>query len=155
MEGTNIMILPITLTAAGCAALINLWLGIRIGQMRTKEKISIGDGGNDNLIRRMRAQSNFIEFTPIVLVLIGLVESASGTSHWLWAVAILYLVGRILHPLGMDADGFGKGRMIGTLTSMLTTLGLGIYAIVLAFTAHADVTAPMADDPAVSEVPQG
>ena len=149
------LILPITLTAAGCAALINLWLGIRIGQMRTKEKISIGDGGNDNLIRRMRAQANFIEYTPIVLVLLGLVESASGTSHWLWAVAILYLVGRILHPLGMDADGFGKGRMIGTLTSMLTTLGLGIYAIVLAFTAHPEVTAPMADDPAVSEVPQG
>lgn len=149
------MILPITLTAAGCAALINLWLGIRIGQMRTKEKISIGDGGNDNLIRRMRAQSNFIEFTPIVLVLLGLVESASGTSTWLWVVAALYLIGRILHPLGMDADGFGKGRMIGTLTSMLTTLGLGIYAIVLAFTAHPEVTAPMADDPAVSEVPEG
>jgi hypothetical protein len=49
------MILPIALTAAAAAAIVNLWLGIRIGQVRTREKISIGDGGNEALIRRMLA----------------------------------------------------------------------------------------------------
>ncbi len=45
------MILPITLTIAGAAALLNIWLGYRVGQMRLTHKISIGDGGNEPLDR--------------------------------------------------------------------------------------------------------
>ena len=37
------MILPITLTIAGAAALINIWLMIRVGQVRTSEEVSVGD----------------------------------------------------------------------------------------------------------------
>lgn len=126
------MILPITLTAAGAAALINLWLAIRVGQVRTKEKVMIGDGGNENVIRRMRAHANFTEFTPFILILIGAIELATGTSTWLWAVSSLYLVGRLLHAFGMD--GFMPGRMIGTIITMLSLVGLGGYAIYLAHT---------------------
>jgi len=127
--------LPITLVAAGGAAIINIWLGVRIGQVRVKAKISIGDGGDLGLITRMRAQANFIEFTPIVLILIGAIELTQGSPIWLWAIASLYLLGRIGHALGMD--GLPAGRMVGTLISMLTMLGLGIYAIVIPFTSPA------------------
>ena len=132
------MILPITLTAAGAAALINLWLAIRVGQVRTKEKVMIGDGGNENVIRRMRAHANFTEFTPFILILIGAIELATGTSTWLWAVSSLYLVGRLLHAFGMD--GFMPGRMIGTIVSMVSLLGLGGYAIYLAHTSDGTVS---------------
>ncbi len=122
------MILPISLSAAGAAAILNFWLAVRCGQTRTKEGVSIGDGGNDALIRRMRAHANFIEYTPFVLALIVLIEMATGTSTWLWGIMVLYMVGRILHGLGMDAGGFGKGRSIGTIITMLTMIGLGLYA---------------------------
>ena len=126
------MILPTALTAAGLAALINLWLAIRCGQVRTKSSISIGDGGDEALIRRMRAHSNFIEFTPIVLILIGLIEYAAGTSTWLWAVMAIYMLGRVAHGIGMDGVGpLAKGRMVGTLITMLTTVGLGLYALAI------------------------
>jgi uncharacterized protein len=125
----NIMILPVTLSAAGGAALINLWLAIRVGQVRTKEKVSVGDGGNDSVIRRMRAHSNFSEFTPIVLILLGLVEMATGTSMILWAAGGLYLVGRILHGIGMD--GWSAGRGAGILITMVATAALGLYAIAI------------------------
>ena len=126
------MILPTALTAAGIAALINLWLAIRCGQVRTKSSISIGDGGNDALIRRMRAHSNFIEFTPIVLILIALVEYSAGTTTWLWAVMALYMLGRVAHGIGMDGAGpLEKGRMVGILITMLTTVGLGLYALAI------------------------
>lgn len=124
------MILPITLTAAGLAALINLWLGIRIGQVRTREKISVGDGGCEALVRRMRAQANFVEFTPFVLVLIAAIELAVGTSIWLWVVAMLYMAARVAHGLGMENDS--KLRGIGIMLTMLITLGLGGYAIYVA-----------------------
>lgn len=128
------MILPITLTVAGAAALINIWLMIRVGQVRSSEKVSIGDGGNENVIRRMRAHSNYIESAPFVVLLVAAIELASTTSPtWLWIVSGVYLLGRVAHGVGMDDGKFGKGRMIGTLITMLTLLGLGIYAITIPY----------------------
>ena len=132
------MILPIALSAAGAAAIINLWLAIRVGQVRTKEKVMIGDGGNENVIRRMRAHANFTEFTPFILILIALIELATGTSTWLWIISSLFLVGRLLHAFGMD--GFMPGRMIGTIITMLSLLGLGGYSLYVAHTSDGAVT---------------
>ncbi|WP_373489334.1 MAPEG family protein [Blastomonas sp.] len=123
------MSLPITLTMAAAAGLINLWLAIRIGQVRTSQKVSVGDGGNEFVIRRMRAQANFVEFTPFVLLLIAAFEISGLGGTWLWAVGLVYMAGRLAHGLGMDGGTFKLGRMIGTLISMLTTLGLSGYAI--------------------------
>ncbi len=123
--------LPITLVAAGGAAIINTWLALRVGNVRRASKVSIGDGGDMSLIARMRAQANFIEYTPIVLILIGAIELSQGSSIWLWVVMALYLLGRVGHALGMD--GLAAGRMVGTLISLLTMLGLGIYAVSIPF----------------------
>jgi uncharacterized membrane protein YecN with MAPEG domain len=121
--------LPITLTIAAGAALVNIWLMIRCGQARTKGKVSIGDGGDDFLIRRMRAHANFVESTPFVLILIAALEASQGSAMWLWYVGIAFIVGRLAHGLGMDGGALGKGRMVGTLITMLTLAGLAGYAL--------------------------
>ncbi len=126
------MILPITLSAAAAAAIINIWLAIRCGQVRTAEKISMGDGGNEKLIARMRAHANFVENTPFVLVLIAALELAIGGGTALAVVAGVYMVGRVAHGLGMDGGSMAKGRMIGTMITLLTQLGLAIWAILTA-----------------------
>lgn len=125
------MILPVTLTAAAAAAVLAIWLSIRVGQVRGSEKVSIGDGGNDKVIRRMRAHANFVENTPIVLILIAAIEMTGKGGNWLAYVAGLYMLGRIAHGLGMDDGRFGKGRMIGTLITMLTLLGLAVVATLI------------------------
>ena len=126
--------LPITLATTGGAAIIALWLGLRAGQTRTKAKVSIGDGGDDALIARMRAQSNYIEYAPFIVALIAILEFSTGTSTWLWIAALLFLAARVAHPLGMD--GMKGGRMIGTLVTFALLLGLGGYAIALPLIAH-------------------
>jgi uncharacterized protein len=129
------MILPITLTIAGAAALLNIWLARRVGQMRMTHKISIGDGGNEALIARMRAQANFIEYTPFVLILIGLIELAEGSRVWLWVVGVVYILARIAHGFGMDRPRPDplRLRMIGMITTAVILLGLALYAIVLPY----------------------
>jgi uncharacterized protein len=121
--------LPVTLTIAAGAALVNIWLMIRCGQARTKGGVSIGDGGDDFLIRRMRAHANFVESTPFVLILLAALELTVGTSNWLWGIGILFIVGRLAHGLGMDGGTLGKGRMVGTLITMLSLLGLAGWAL--------------------------
>jgi uncharacterized protein len=134
--------LTITLAfAAGCA-ILNLWLAMRCGSVRTKEKILHGDGGNVLLSRRMRAHANFAEFTPIVLILFLAVEWTLGSSVWLWAVAGLYLVGRVLHGIGMDGDKDPWQRMVGILLTFLITLGLAGAALYASYVLGSAVDGP-------------
>lgn len=127
------MQISITLTIAAAAALLNIWLMMRVGKVRLAEKISVGDGGNENVIRRMRAHSNFIESAPIVLILIAAIELSIGTNLVLWIVSALYVLGRIAHGFGMDGGSFEKGRVIGTVITMLTMLGLAGWAIYISY----------------------
>jgi uncharacterized protein len=125
-------ILPVTLAAAAAAAILNIWLSIRIGAVRQATGISVGDGGNEALQRRMRAQLNFIENTAFVLVLIAAIELAGKGSWWLAYVAAAYFMGRVAHAFGMDGGNMQFGRMIGTLLTMLVQLGLAIVAAMIA-----------------------
>ncbi len=124
--------LPVTLTAAAAAALINLWLAVRVGQMRGKTKLIHGDDAGGPLTRRMRAQLNFVENTGFVLVLIAAIELAGKGGQWLALVAAAYMLGRLAHGLGMDGEGPTRLRMIGTVVTMLTLLGLAIVATLVA-----------------------
>jgi uncharacterized protein len=142
------MILPITLTAVGLAAIINVWLSIRVGQVRTSEKVSVGDGGNDLVIRRMRAHSNYIENAPFVIALIAAIELSQGSGNpgWLWWVMIIFMVGRVAHGVGMEGGTFGKGRMVGTIVTMLILLGLGGYALAIPYLADGQISKPTSVD---------
>jgi uncharacterized membrane protein YecN with MAPEG domain len=129
------MILPITLTIAAAAALINIWLGIRISQVRRAAQISHGDGGHPLLTARMRAHANFVEYTPFVLILLGLIEHGTGSPLWLWAVGIVYIIGRLAHPFGMATKKPGIGRIAGIAITLAVLAGLSGYAIYLAYQA--------------------
>lgn len=48
----------------------DLRAGVVLRRLCASEKIMHGDGGSAPLMRRMRAHSNFIEYTPIALILI-------------------------------------------------------------------------------------
>ena len=127
-------VLTITLTIAGAAALLNLWLGMRVSQLRIRYKVAIGDGGNARIAARMRAHANFVEYVPTFLILLGLVELARGTQTWLWAVGILFVLGRLIHPFGMDRPAPNLLRMGGTAITWLTLAGLAIYALSIPYT---------------------
>jgi len=125
-------ILPVTLAAAAAAAILNIWLSIRIGAVRQATGISVGDGGNQGLQRRMRAQLNFVENTTFVLVLIAAIELTGKGSWWLAYVGAAYFMGRVTHAFGMDGGNMQFGRMIGTLLTMLVQLGLAVVAAMIA-----------------------
>jgi uncharacterized membrane protein YecN with MAPEG domain len=114
------------LTAAGL--LINFWLTMRIGKLRQQMTIGIGDGGNDMLARRMRAQLNFAEQVPLTLILIGVVELAGKGGVWLAPLGAVFMIGRIAHGIGMDGP-FKAGRPIGMMTGMVTQLALVVVAV--------------------------
>ena len=124
-------ILPITLSTAAAAALLNIWLSARVVAARRPLKISVGDGGSDVVLRRMRAHANFAEYAPIFLILLAAIELGGGNPGALWIVAAAFILARISHGLGMDEGSPRALRMFGMMTTTLTTAGLAIYAILL------------------------
>ena len=98
------MIFPAaTALYAAMLALIYVGLSSWIIAGRVTKDTLFGDGSDEAMTRRIRAHANFIEYVPLNLILIGLLE-AGGASEWLAeALLIALVVARILHPVGMMA----------------------------------------------------
>lgn len=131
MFSLGTMVLPTSLCLAAAAVVINLWLGLRIGQLRHAKKVWIGDGADEKLYARMRAQANFIENTPVFLVLVALVELAGKGGAWLPVVGALFMLGRVAHAFGMDGN-FKAGRPLGMATAYAGSIGLSVVAVLAA-----------------------
>ena len=131
------MILPIALTITGAAAILHIWLSSRVVRARAPLKISVGDGGNEAVMRRMRAHANFAENMPIFLILLALVELAGGNKWILWGTGIGFILARIAHGFGMDRPSLGRWRMVGMVLTTVLILGLAGYAVLIAYQAPA------------------
>ena len=119
---------PVTLLTAAAAVFLNIWLGSRIAAHRRDFKVSVGDGGHEPLLRRMRAQANFIEHAPFFLILLGGLE-LSGANRWaLSAIALVFVLARIGHGIGMDADADRRWRAYGMICSALAGVVLALWA---------------------------
>ena len=143
------MILPIALTAAGAAALLHIWLSLRVSHVRRSQKILHGDGGSPGLLRRMRAHGNYAENAPIFLILIALLELAGARGEFLWAATIIFFIARILHAFGMDSDKLSKLRIVGVTGSWLVLLALGAWAITLTYSQIQPATPARQEAPVV------
>jgi uncharacterized membrane protein YecN with MAPEG domain len=131
----HMILLPISLLTAAAVAILNLWLGWRIAELRQLHKVSVGDGGEETLLRRMRAQANFIEHAPFFLILLAGLELAGANRLVLALVALLFILARIAHGYGMDGGSLTRWRTYGIISSTIATMVLTIWAIVRALEA--------------------
>ena len=121
------------LLSVAIAGLINLWLSLRCGRARQAANVLHGDGGDVALQRHMRAHANFTEYTPIALILI-LVLDYSEQSPWLLGLtAAVFLLGRVLHATGMQADNASMPRMVGMLTTFAPYLIWIVWVVLVVF----------------------
>jgi uncharacterized protein len=122
------MPLPISLTFAGVFALLNLWLAYRCVRIRLNGPGGVGDLGIPVLRARMRAHTNFVEYTPFVLILMALLEYAGGSAEVLKGSGIVYLLARVIHAFGIERPRFTM-QLIGALGTWIVLLVLAIWAI--------------------------
>jgi len=124
MEMTNVTHLSITPFYIALLGILFLPFTLRVGLYRVKNNISIGDGQDDELIKRNRGQGNFIETVPLAVMLILLMELLGASSTWLHALGVLLVGGRILHYLGIT----GLGPFICRPIGMFATLSIYLIA---------------------------
>ena len=100
-----------------------------VGKARNAAGVSLGDGGNPDLIVTMRRQMNFVENVPLALILIACVEAGGAAKWWVHALGLVLLAARIVHPFGMDfkvmerpARGIGAGGTALVMIAAAITL---------------------------------
>ena len=115
--------LPITALIAAILGLVFVPLSARVGFYRLKSQISLLDGGDKELTRRMRAQGNFAEYVPIGLILLALVEIGGAVDWTVYLLGGSLVVGRLFHLVTISGSETGPGRPIGMVLTFLSILG--------------------------------
>lgn len=124
----------ITALYAGLLGLMSIGIAVAVGKVRGSTGISIGDGGNLELIAAMRRHANFVEFVPLSLILIGLLELNGVGSTAIHALGAGLVFARLCHAVGFRTDDSMKAlRPIGAVGSTLIVAVSSIWAITLFF----------------------
>lgn len=122
--------MQITGIYAALAALLVIFLSVRVILRRQSTRIGIGDGGDHELCKRIRVHANAVEYLSIGLILLLLVEM-NQTQSWLVHVfGIVLLVGRVLHAFGMSrSSSASPGRIFGMLLTLVVIVAMAVLLL--------------------------
>lgn len=115
--------MPVTALYAGALTLWILYLAWRVGAARQRQGVLLGDGGDPEVLREMRAHGNAIETIPLTLLLMALSEGLGAPPEALHLTGLGLAAGRVAHGLYF----FG-----GAVALRLRALGMGLTMIVQA-----------------------
>ena len=117
------MLTPITALWTGLLGLLMLGLAMRVVRARVTEKVIFGDGGSAVLLQRIRVHGNFVEYVPMGIVLLLVLELNGATPLVLHSLGAGLFVARLLHAFGLSTStGTTPGRFIGTILTWLVLL---------------------------------
>jgi hypothetical protein len=122
--------LGITSLYTGLMALLLVIVSVNVTLGRVKFKVDLGDGGKPEMLQRIRVQGNLVEYTPIALILMGLLEMA-GTAAWmLHTLGIVLIVGRVAHAIALSrSSGPTALRGIGATATWIMIAAGGLLTL--------------------------
>lgn len=126
------MTLPVTSLLAGVFALLMVPLSLQVSLRRAKLGVSAGDANDETLRRRIRAHGNFIEYVPMALIAVGLIEFGGAAKPLVVGLAVAFFLSRALHGIGMLYTSTPTLRAGGMLIQHLAFLMAGVWLVLKA-----------------------
>ncbi|MEM8648068.1 MAG: MAPEG family protein [Pseudomonadota bacterium] len=130
--------MTVTPIYAALAALLFVYLSIRVIGARRGTKTALGDGGHQTLQRAIRTHGNFAEYVPLALILMALAELQDRSVYAIHFVGLCLLVGRLLHAYGVSQEPelfkLRVAGMILTFTALISgaLINLGLSGLLTA-----------------------
>jgi|SRR5271166_17786 len=133
--------LPITLATASVLGLIFVVLSALTIRARVKTNTSLGIGESvamgqeataSPLLIASRTQANFAEYVPLSLILLALLEGWGVNDSFLVAVAVLLVLSRLLHVIGMNRSTPNPFRGGAIILQFLLIASMAVYGLMLA-----------------------
>jgi uncharacterized membrane protein YecN with MAPEG domain len=111
----------ITPVYAGFFGIMLVMLSWRVVKLRRKyDSSKMKESGHNELTAAVRAQGNLIEYLPISLLLMWMLETMQFSGWIVHGLGILLVVARLMHVHGLnEPSGNGAGRKLGTRLTWL------------------------------------
>lgn len=124
----------ITCLYAGIFGLFLFTLSIKVITERIKKQVAIFDNDDYNLGLTIRSHGNFIEYAPMILILMLISELNAASNLFLHFIGLTFLISRIAHAYGLlfleqkDKKDI-RGRQVGMVLTFLVLVINSSYLI--------------------------
>jgi len=118
----------ITSIYASLSALLIVRLSLSVIKLRRKNRIIVGDGGNEELQLAIRTQANALEYIPITLLLLLTLELNGAPKILIHILGATLIIGRIIHAVGLPAKNLRR-RVLGMQITIYLLIALAILNI--------------------------
>jgi uncharacterized protein len=114
----------------GLAALSVITLAVRVSLARRAKQIDLGDGGDAEMLRRIRVHANAVEYVPLALILLLMLELSATSAMTLHVFGIWLIVARSAHAIGASlGDGPNPGRASGAMLTWLLVISMAVLLL--------------------------
>ncbi len=134
------MTIPIIAAVTGAVLIILQGiLMMLVGTHRIRNRVNLGTGDDPALERKIRRHGNLAENAALFIVVLALAEMTVVPNNVVRIIAIVFVVGRILHAIALStvagSQGAEKGkifqifRAIGAFTTFGSFIAVGGYLL--------------------------
>ena len=127
--------LEVTPIYAGIIAILMAVLSTRVGLLRGKHGVALGDGDVGELALAIRRFGNLSDYAAMAVIVLGLLELSGVSAFWLHAYGAALVILRLIHPVALFRDmGSPRWKKTGRALSAAGTAALlliGGVALVL------------------------
>jgi uncharacterized protein len=117
------MTLTISTLYAAILGLLFVPFTFYVGIYRVNSRILIQDGGDQELVKRIRAHGNFIETVPLAVILLILMEVNGASAAWLHGLGATLVVARCVHYVTIATNpGNTVPRALGMFSTLIVYL---------------------------------
>ena len=127
-----------TAATAIVLAVFQMLLLLYAANGRGRFRTGLGDGGNPQLLQRIRMHGNLAENAPLFLILMGLTEMTGQWMPYVAWIGAAFIVVRLSHALGLAiSSGVSLFRFLGVTGTIAANVALAVFlAITLARDTH-------------------
>jgi len=121
--------MAITTLVAGIFAILMVLLSLLVSLQRKRTNTVFGDAGDNTLRRSIRAHGNFVEYAPLAVIVLGLVEYHGATAWLVSYLAMGFIFSRVAHAIGMLLTSTPFVRAIAMLVNHASFLVAGAWLV--------------------------
>ena len=114
----------ITANYLAILALIYAALALQVIWLRRSNQAAFNDGGNEGLRSAIRAHGNFVEYVPIITLMVAFLEMSGASALRIHLLMGALVLSRLLHPLGMYAAPGSRRFTICRVGGIFLTISL-------------------------------
>ena len=118
---------------AAILSLLYLALSLNVSRLRLKYRISLGVGEVPRVERAVRAHGNFVEYVPLILILMGFLEGLGGSPVELHLIGGLLFIARLSHASCLCIKYVAIMRQLGALVTyilLFLSAALLLFAVI-------------------------